>query len=105
MKAKVFLHGVLAGRLSRDPGRFTFVYDDAYIRSGRPAISLSLPITDKPYVSEKLQAFFSNLVSEGWLRRIQSREQHIDEQDEFMLLVQNGADLPGAVTIELQDLS
>jgi len=49
--------------------------------------------------------YFSGLVSEGWLKRVQAREQRIDPDDEFALLVNNGDDLPGAVTIELLDMS
>ena len=44
-------------------------------------------------------AFFENLVSEGWLRKLQSQEQKIDENDRFGLLLMNGRDLVGAVTI------
>jgi serine/threonine-protein kinase HipA len=38
-------------------------------------------------------------VSEGWLRKLQSQEQKIDENDRFGLLLMNGRDLVGAVTI------
>ena len=44
--------------------------------------------------------FFENLVSEGWLRKLQSQQQKIDENDRFGLLLANGGDLVGAVTVE-----
>lgn len=40
-----------------------------------------------------------NLVAEGWLKKIQSQAQKIDENDSFGLLLENGKDLTGAVTI------
>ncbi len=49
--------------------------------------------------------FFENLVSEGWLRKLQSQHQKIDERDRFTLLVENGKDLVGAVTVEPKDRS
>jgi serine/threonine-protein kinase HipA len=40
------------------------------------------------------------LVSEGWLQKLQSQQQNIDEHDRFGLLISNGKDLVGAVTVE-----
>lgn len=98
------MHGKVAGYLIRSTGGFRFQYDADYLEKGFPPLSFSLPLRREPYDAMRLHAFFGNLASEGWLRRIQSREQHIDENDEFSLLVHNGADLPGAVTIELQNM-
>ena len=47
----------------------------------------------------QLTAYFSGLVSEGWLRRVQAFEQRIHPADEFTLLINNGRDLAGAETI------
>ncbi|WP_084063455.1 HipA N-terminal domain-containing protein [Marinobacter antarcticus] len=44
--------------------------------------------------------YFSGLCSEGWLKRVQAFEQRIDPEDSFTLLINNGKDLAGAVTIE-----
>lgn len=106
MKAVVKLHGRVAGYLCRDDqGIISFQYDPEYVQKGFPPISASLPLRETPWEGRKMPAYFTGLVSEGWLRKTQAWEQHIDEQDHFSLLVRNGRDLPGAITIELQDMS
>lgn len=106
MRAVVRLHGRLAGYLWReDDGTIGFRYDQEYVDKALPALSASLPLRYQSWQGPRLPAYFTGLVSEGWLRRTQAWEQHIDESDHFSLLVRNGDDLPGAVTIELQDLS
>lgn len=104
MKAIVTMNGQPAGILERQGSTVTFQYDCHYLTLGQPALSKSLPLRQEPYESEGLPAYFSGLVSEGWLKRVQSREQRIDPDDDFALLVHNGDDLPGAITIELLDL-
>lgn len=104
MKAKVRLYGRLAGHLWRDSeGTIGFQYDPSYVDKALPALSASLPLSYAPWIGKTLPAYFSGLVSEGWLRETQAREQGIDKRDSFSLLVHNGADLAGAVTIELED--
>lgn len=105
MKANVYMNGVLAGILERKGNQVEFQYDAAYLDMALSPLSLSLPLQSTPFVSEGLPAYFSGLVSEGWLRRVQAQQQHIDPKDQFSLLVHNGKDLPGAITIELSDLS
>lgn len=104
MRAQVKMYGVLAGILERSGDTVTFQYDKRYLQLRQPPLSLSLPLRKEPFVSEGLPAFFSGLVSEGWLKRVQAREQRIDPEDNFSLLVHNGEDLPGAVSIELLDM-
>lgn len=104
MSADVYCHGQKAGRLCRESGFFRFQYDRDYVISGGSPVSFSLPVTTEPFDEEKLHGFFSGLVAEGWLKNLQSKLQKIDEKDEFSLLVANGHDLIGAVTIELPDL-
>ncbi len=104
LNADVYYHGDKIGRLSRKDGFFRFQYDREYVIGGGFPISFSLPVTTEPYDSEYLHGFFSGLVSEGWLKNIQSRTKKIDKNDEFSLLVAGGQDLIGAVTLELSDL-
>jgi serine/threonine-protein kinase HipA len=104
MKALVKMSGHVAGILERDGTTVRFQYDKAYLQMRQPQLSVSLPLRPEPYEYEGLPPYFSGLVSEGWLKRVQSMEQRIDPDDEFSLLVHNGDDLPGAVTIELLDL-
>lgn len=106
MRANVYMSDQLAGTLERKPnGEVVFQYDRDYLGMALSPLSMSLPLQEEPFVSEGLPAYFSGLVSEGWLRRVQSQRQHIDPNDRFALLVRNGRDLPGAVTIELSDMS
>lgn len=98
-KAAVFFNGTRAGTLAETPGGYEFTYTEDYLAGGVP-ISFGYPLRKEPYVSEPFPPFFENLLSEGWLKNLQSREQKIDENDHFGLLVQNGHDLVGAVTVE-----
>ena len=76
----------------------TAEYDPDYLAGGAP-ISFTLPLQEAAFNFERLPAFFENLASEGWLRKLQSQEQKIDENDRFGLLLMNGRDLVGAVTL------
>jgi serine/threonine-protein kinase HipA len=96
--ARVFYNQRLAGILAETPEGFQFTYDANYLAGGTP-IAFSLPLQEAAFTSDRLPGFFDNLVSEGWLRKLQSREQKIDENDHFGLLLMNGRDLVGAVTI------
>jgi serine/threonine-protein kinase HipA len=98
--AIVKMNNVKAGVLMRDQGRYFFAYDDEYIEAGGQPLSLSLPIQADVFESPYLFAYFDGLVAEGWLRRVQSQFQKIDDQDHFALLVHNGLDLAGAISIE-----
>lgn len=104
-QALVYFHSRLAGRLVEDDERrFTFAYDPRYLIDGEP-IAFSLPLSADSYRWDELPPFFSGLVSEGWLRRVQAQHQHVDEQDSFGLLLANGRDLVGAVSVlPLSDL-
>lgn len=105
MKAQVRMNGRVAGILERDGDTVRFQYDKTYLKLRQPPLSLSIPLREEPFECKGLPPYFSGLVSEGWLKRVQATEQRIDPNDDFSLLVHNGDDLPGAVTIELLDLS
>ena len=96
--ANVYYQGRLAGELANSNNTYTFTYSESYLAGGVP-ISFLFQLREKPYVSEGLMPFFENLVSEGWLRKLQSQQQNIDEQDRFGLLIANGKDMVGAVTV------
>lgn len=100
INATVKFHNRISGKLSRRGGLFTFQYDPEFLASTSEPLSLSLPLQSEPFTSGELHGFFSGLISEGWLRRLQSFSQKIDETDELKLLVKNGQDLAGAITIE-----
>ena len=93
----------LAGILTEvSPTEYVFRYDDSYFADSKmPAISLTLPKTQQEYRSAYLFPFFSNMLSEGRNRAVQSRLLHIDEADHFgILLATARTDVAGAVTVK-----
>lgn len=100
--ANVFYQGKLAGEIEQTDDHFIFAYSREYLAGGVP-LSFQLPLQQAPFVSKTLLPFFENLVAEGWLRQLQSQQQKINESDRFGLLLANGRDLVGAVTVEPKD--
>lgn len=97
--AAVYYKDRYAGELVEfDNGHFRFTYDQEYLKRG-PAIAFNFPLTDVPYDYPHLPPFFENLASEGWLRRVQAKTQGISESDTFGLLLNNGRDMVGAVSM------
>lgn len=98
---KVLYQDRTAGLLKQEPGgRCVFIYDEAYIEAGGPAIAHTLPLRAEPYLSETgLHPFFDNLVAEGWLKSAQARALGVRPDDRFALLLAFGRDCAGAVSI------
>jgi serine/threonine-protein kinase HipA len=102
-QVEVYRNGILAGILTEEsPKRYVFCYDTIYFDNfGNPAISLTLPKTQKEYFSEYLFPFFFNMLSEGVNRKLQCVQLRIDEEDHFGLLMQTAQyDTIGAITIK-----
>lgn len=100
---EIYRNGNLAGTLTEENRQhFVFRYDDNYFNdASKPAISLTLPKTQKEYNSEFLFPFFFNMLSEGVNRKLQSTQLRIDEEDNFGLLMATAQyDTIGAVTIK-----
>jgi serine/threonine-protein kinase HipA len=105
--AKVFSHKIYAGVLTEhDDGFYTFRYEDQYFANAEcTAISLTLPKTEQEYHAQTLFPFFSNILSEGTNRKIQSRMFKLDEEDDFgLLLATANAETIGAITVEKIDV-
>ncbi|MDR1974624.1 MAG: HipA N-terminal domain-containing protein [Bacteroidales bacterium] len=101
-KGNVYCNGILAGEIiEQSREHYIFRYDDAYFsNSSMPAISLTLQKNNKEYVSPTLFPFFSNLISEGVNRIVQSRILKIDENDDFGLLLATATnDTIGKITV------
>ena len=97
--AQVLYDGRYAGELRKlDQGGFQYIYDPDYLVNGTP-LSYRLPLQKEPFVVTELFAFFENLVAEGWIREAQSVAENLDKNDAFELLLRNGKDLVGAVTV------
>ena len=102
-KVRVYRNGILAGFLTEeDRNKYVFRYEDSYFADSRlPAVSLTLPKTEQEYQGEFLFPFFSNLLSEGVNRRLQSVNLKIDENDDFGLLAATAQyDTVGAITVQ-----
>lgn len=104
--ATVFVNGVKAGilteyRASQDLSAresYTFEYAPEYLLGGAP-IGHHLPLAKAQYEFDALPPFFTNLLSEGWLRTHQAQKARLDKSDEFGLLCANGEELIGAVSV------
>lgn len=101
---KVFIHGDFAGILTEadNPREYIFKYDEAYIaKTDKEGICLAMPIRNEEYKSDFLFPYFSNLLSEGNNRELQSSYLHIDKDDDFGFLLETARyDTAGAVTVQ-----
>ena len=86
--AFVYVRNTYAGILQETDEGYCFIYDAAYLDdSCAPAVSLTLPKRQEPYVSGTLFAFFDGLIPEGWLLNVVSRNWKLDVRDLFGLLL------------------
>jgi len=99
-KASVLVGDVLAGSLVETDEGYTFRYDTEYIaRPDAVPVSLTLPLTGKPYQHTILFPFFDGLIPEGWLLDIAERNWKLRSNDRFGLLLACCQDCIGAVSI------
>jgi serine/threonine-protein kinase HipA len=100
-QAKIFIYSDFAGVLTEDENGYTFIYDRQYLanKAAMP-ISLTMPLTDKPYISNMLHPFFDGLIPEGWLLDIAEKNWKIDNRDRMSLLLACCKDCIGAVSIQ-----
>ncbi len=98
-QCKVFVHDMEAGLLQEtDEQTYLFTYKEGY--SGEP-VCLAMPVRKESYGSDHLFPFFFNMLSEGENRQLQSMLLHIDENDDFgILLATAQEDTIGAVTVK-----
>ena len=100
-QAVVFLRGIKAGILTEDENGYTFEYDADYLASANAeAVSLTLPLSDKPYRDKVLFPFFDGLIPEGWLLDIAEKNWKIDARERMSLLLACCNDCIGAVGVE-----
>lgn len=98
-QCKVFVHDVEAGILQETVDRqYIFTYKEGY--AGAP-VCIAMPLRTEPYRSDHLFPYFFNMLSEGANRQTQSMLLHIDENDDFGILLATAQhDTIGAVTIK-----
>lgn len=99
----VYCNDKLAGTITEHSGQagyeYEFRYDAPYLQSGLAKIGANLPLTDAPLRKNHLPAFFTNLMSEGWVKRHQAQRARLDVDDKFGLLLAHGEELIGPIKI------
>ena len=98
--AQVYERDDFAGVLRETDEGYSFAYDMAYLSSEEPSpVSLTLPLTEKPYTSKTLFAFFDGLIPEGWLLDVVVRNWKLSEKDRFGILLVACKDPIGNVSV------
>ena len=99
-KALIQYKGINAGILKETDEGYEFSYNEEYLADAASApVSLTLPLTGKPYQSTVLFPFFDGLIPEGWLLDVALRNTDISELDRFALLLLCCKDCIGAVSV------
>ncbi len=99
-QANVYVGNILAGILTEDDMGYEFKYDTDYLNSEDvKAISLTMPLTEKPYRDKVLFPFFDGLIPEGWLLDIAEQSWKISARDRFSLLLACCKDCIGNVSV------
>jgi serine/threonine-protein kinase HipA len=99
-QAIVRLDGQPVATLTETGRQIAFQYDAAWLVNQKAVpVSLTLPLSDQPYVTEGLHPFFENLLPEGWLLDLTTTALKISKDDAFGLLMATCADCIGAVEI------
>ena len=99
-RAKVFISNILAGILTEDESGYEFMYLPEYLASDSAIpVSLTLPLSDKPYRDKVLFPFFDGLIPEGWLLDIAEQSWKISARDRFSLLLACCKDCIGNVSV------
>lgn len=100
-QAKVFLKDMFAGILTEDDMGYEFRYEPEYLKSDDALpVSLTLPLTEKPYRDKVLFPFFDGLIPEGWLLDIAEQNWKISARDRFSLLLACCKDCIGNISIQ-----
>lgn len=96
----VFMKNIFCGVVSETDKGYLFQYDSNYLQNNAAqAVSLTLPLDQKPYQSKTLFAFFDGLIPEGWLLDIAEKNWKINYKDRMGLLLTCCKDCIGAVSV------
>ncbi len=97
----VYYKDQLAGIVWQDEDGYGFQYNTVYLeQKAASPVSLTLPLTDKPYLSKTMLPFFDGLIPEGWLLYITVQTWKLNNRDRMGLLLAACKDCIGAVSIE-----
>lgn len=103
----VELFGQSVGELAisgpwRSPEDWTFTYHEDYVRSGAPALSLTMPLRAAPWAGAVARNWFCNLLPEGVVRQAIVQRLRITD-DDFALLAAIGGECAGAVSLRVPE--
>ena len=99
-KAEIYFKDNLAGILTETESGYEFRYNKEYLdNKGSDPVSLTLPLSEKPYQSKILFPFFDGLIPEGWLLDVALRNTDISSLDRMSLLLLCCKDCIGAVSV------
>lgn len=99
-KANVYYKNDLAGILTETDNGYEFQYNKEYLDNNySEPVSLTLPLSEKPYLSTILFPFFDGLIPEGWLLDVALRNSDISSLDRMSLLLLCCKDCIGAVSV------
>jgi serine/threonine-protein kinase HipA len=92
----------LAGTITEtSDGEYVFQYDAHYVSNFPDAfITFTMPVTDQPYLDNRLFPFFEGLIPEGWLLDIASESWKINKNDRMGLLLACCQNCIGAVSVK-----
>lgn len=99
-RGRVFVQGHYAGMIEEVEDGYSFTYDREYLKAKGPAVSLTIPLREEPFLSETLFPFFDGLIPEGWLLSVAARNWKLDPEDRFGLLLFSCEDSIGDVSIK-----
>ncbi len=101
-RAEIYYKDVIAGILTEtNEGQYTFLYDKEYVlKYPDQFITFSMPVTDRPYVENRLFPFFEGLIPEGWLLDIASKNWKVNQNDRMGLLLACCQNCIGAVSVK-----
>jgi serine/threonine-protein kinase HipA len=103
-QAKVYMRDLFCGWVRETDEGYAFTYEADYLaHADAQALSLTLPLTNKPYTSSTFFPFFDGLIPEGWLLNVAEETWKLNHHDRFGLLLTCCRDCIGAVRIETEN--
>lgn len=101
-RAEIYYKDSLAGILTEtDEGQYIFQYDKEYTANNPDRfITFSMPVTEHPYIDNRLFPFFEGLIPEGWLLDIALKNWKINPNDRMGLLLACCQNCIGAVSVK-----
>ncbi|MEX0648344.1 MAG: HipA N-terminal domain-containing protein [Balneolaceae bacterium] len=99
-KADIYVSEIKAGILEETDTGYQFTYLKEYLESDPLfPVSLTLPLTEKPYQSGVLFPFFDGLIPEGWLLDVVEQTWKVNPKDRMGLLMVSCRDTIGNVSV------